>query len=203
MIMLSVTTHALKEWAVAVDALESGQTILLLRKGGIREVGRHFQVQYQQVLLYPTYEHQKPHLLKPDYRKQVTPVTSGWHPKTVRIGCWAEITHIFSVSDASVVEQLFPYHIWNEQFISERLHWKPHQPLYLLLLRTYRLPEPLTIPYCQEYGGCKSWIDLLEPIALQESISVFDEHEYTQQVKTICSIVDQSQVHLRKNSSSG
>ena len=29
--------HALKEWAVAVRALERGETALVIRKGGIRE----------------------------------------------------------------------------------------------------------------------------------------------------------------------
>ncbi|MEO1671947.1 MAG: DUF1802 family protein, partial [Cyanobacteria bacterium J06631_2] len=70
-------THTLKEWAIAVDALSQGRTIMLLRKGGIRERG--FQVKYSPVWLYPTYEHQKPNLLKPEYVTQVTPVESGWH----------------------------------------------------------------------------------------------------------------------------
>ena len=30
-------SHAFKEWAVAIEALEAGKTIMLLRKGGIRE----------------------------------------------------------------------------------------------------------------------------------------------------------------------
>ena len=29
-------SHALKEWAIVVDALAAGKTIMLLRKGGIR-----------------------------------------------------------------------------------------------------------------------------------------------------------------------
>lgn len=194
--MLSPLTHALKEWAVAVDALESGKTIVLLRKGGIREDKGRFQVQYQQVLLYPTYEHQKPHLLKPNYAEQVTPVPSGWHPETVRIGSWAEITDIFSVSDSLAVEQLLLYHIWNEQFVSERLNWKPRQAIYILLLRTYKLPEPLIISYSQEYGGCKSWIDLTEPVSLQGSVPVFGEDEYFYKVEAIRKIIgEQYQVN--------
>jgi len=55
--MQSNTTHALKEWAVAVDALEQGKTIMLLRKGGIHEQGGRFVAQ-NQILLYPTHEHQ-------------------------------------------------------------------------------------------------------------------------------------------------
>lgn len=188
--MLSFTTHTLKEWAIAVKALEAGETILLLRKGGIREVGGSFQVKYRQVVLYPTYEHQKPHLLKPIYAEQIAPVTSGWHPETVPIGSWAEITDIFSVSDESVVKQLLPYHIWNEHFAEERFNWKPRQPLYLLLLRTYRLPQLLDIPYRQEYGGCKSWIDLAAPIALEDSIPVLNETEYAKRAAAIQQITE-------------
>ena len=42
-------TSALKEWAVAVEALEQGKTIMLLRKGGISEQGGRFQVKSDRV----------------------------------------------------------------------------------------------------------------------------------------------------------
>lgn len=176
---------ALKEWAVAVKALEAGDTIILLRKGGIREVGNRFQIAHRQVLLYPTYEHQKPHLLKPQYAQQVTPVESGWHPQTVRIGSWAEITDIFPLQEEETLKRLVPHSIWNEQFVYERFHWKPRQPLYILLLRTYRLGQVQQIPYCQDYGGCRSWIDLQAPIALSGSVPVLDGGSYLQRVEAI------------------
>lgn len=184
------TNHALKEWQVAVNALEAGKTILLLRKGGIKEISGQFEVQHQQVLLYPTYEHQKPNLLKPEYATQVTPVESGWHPETIRIGSWAEITNIFAITEETLVKKLFSYHIWNEKFITERLNWKPRQPLYLLLLRVYLLPHPVMISYTSEYGGCKSWIDLLETVDITKNQPVIDENQYHQQVSTICQIVN-------------
>ncbi|ACK73443.1 Protein of unknown function DUF1802 [Gloeothece citriformis PCC 7424] len=183
------TNHALKEWEVAINALEVGKTILLLRKGGIEEVSAQFEVKYRQVLLYPTYEHQNPNLLKPDYSIQVTPVTSGWHPDSIRIGSWAEITDIFAVSDAIKLKQLFPYHIWNQEFITDKLKWKPRQPLYLLLLRVYLLPHPVMIPYTSDYGGCKSWIDLQESIDLERTQPIFNDTDYQQQVSAIATIV--------------
>ena len=183
--MESTTTHALKEWAVAVDALEQGKIIMLLRKGGIKEEGNRFSVAHNQILLYPTYEHQQPNLLKIEYAPQVKPVTSGWHPDTVRIGSWAEITDILPVSEESTVTALLPYHIWNEQFVSERLKWKPRQPLYILLLRVYRLPKPQIIPYRQEYGGCRSWIDLTEPISIEDVVPVLDDTDYIKQAEEI------------------
>lgn len=178
------TSHALKEWAVAVEALEQAKTIMLLRKGGIHEQSGRFRVAYDQVLLYPTYEHQQPALLKPKYADVVTPVTSGWHPETVRIGSWAEITNILPVSDPQAVEALLPFHIWNEKFISDRLKWKSRQPLYVLLLRTYKTQVQL-IPYRAEYGGCKSWIELAETISLENSQPVLSDAAYSQMVAEV------------------
>ncbi len=187
--MQSTITQALKEWTTAVDALTTGKTIMLLRKGGIKEEGNSFKVAYNQVLLYPTFEHQRPELLKADYATRVQPVESLWHPETIRICSWAEITDIFQVSAAETVAALLPYHIWNEEFASTRLKWKPRQPLYVLLLRTYKLPQVREIQYMPEYGGCKSWIDIAEPISIAGSVPVLDDATYTQQVREIRSIV--------------
>ncbi|PSF37206.1 hypothetical protein C7H19_10825 [Aphanothece hegewaldii CCALA 016] len=178
-------THALKEWDTAITALEKGETILLLRKGGIKEEKGKFSIKYEQVLLYPTYEHQKPELLKPEYAANVTPVASGWHPDTIKISSWAQITDILTVTEENIVNQLLPYHIWNEKLVSDRLNWKPKQPLHLLLLRVYLLPEALHIPYDPTYGGCQSWINLLEPISLESSTAVLKNEEYQERVKDI------------------
>lgn len=48
---------ALKEWAVVVDALGSGQQIILLRKGGLREGPGGFAVAQPEFLLFPTLFH--------------------------------------------------------------------------------------------------------------------------------------------------
>lgn len=190
--MQSTTTHALKEWAVAVNALEQGKTIILLRKGGIHERGGRFKVAQDRVLLYPTHEHQQSFLLKSEYAEQVTPVTSGWHPETIRISSFAQITDIFPVTDEKIISALLPFHVWNQQFISDRLNWKPLQPLYILLLRTYKLAQEYMIPYRSEYGGCKSWIDLAEPIEIDNLVTVLSDAEYSQTVANIREIIKNS-----------
>ncbi|MEO0532827.1 MAG: DUF1802 family protein [Cyanobacteria bacterium P01_A01_bin.123] len=176
---------ALKEWSIAVDALAQGETIMLLRKGGIREAAGRFTVKRDRVWLYPTYEHQKPHLLKPAYKTQVTSVPSGWHPDSVAIKAWAEITHIFSIDQAHSVDTLLPHHIWTEQFAAERFHWKPNQPLFVLLLRVHRLTQAIAIPYQTSYGGCRSWIELAATLATTPSTPVLTEAEYQRQVNTL------------------
>ena len=183
------TTRALKEWNVAVNALETGRTIVLLRKGGIREQAGQFNVTDKQVLLYPTFEHQQPDLLKPDFASQVKIVESGWHPENIRIGSWAEITDAFLVAWEPAIKALFPYHVWNEKFVADRLKWKQNQPIYILLLRTYRLAEIREIPYISEYGGCRSWIDLADPISLEGSEAVLSDREYAARSNEIRSLI--------------
>jgi hypothetical protein len=181
--------HALKEWQIAVNALEQGHLILLLRKGGIREGKRRFSIEQNPVLLYPTFEHQQADLLKPEYATQVKAVASGWHPEQVRIGSWALISHVFQVMDGEPLAALSRFHIWSPTFVVERLRWQPSQPLYVLLLRVYRLAKSEMIPYAPTYGGCRSWIELEQAIALDDSQPVLDNPTYDQQVNAIQTVL--------------
>lgn len=182
-------TSALKEWHVAVQALTQGDTILLLRKGGIRETQGEFTIPHRQVWLFPTYEHQKPALLKPVYAHQVQPVESGWHPQNVTLTGWAQITDILSLPKAIALQPLLPFHIWNETFVSDRLNWKPRSPLLGLLLRVYRLSTPHTLTYDSSYGGCRSWIELQTSLSTEGSAAVLSNTEYQQRVDHIREIV--------------
>jgi hypothetical protein len=177
--------HALKEWDVTVQALEQGKTILILRKGGIHEQAGHFTLKHRSVLLYPTYEHQRPELLQTSYRDRVQVVPAGWHPSQVKISTWAEITDILQINRIQQLTALLPFQIGTDEFAQERFAWKPHQPLYALLLRVYRLDQPATLPYHSAYGGCKSWIDLKQAISTDNSLPVFSDTDYNQQVTSI------------------
>src|SRR3954468_17227066 len=55
---------AFKEWAVTVRALAEGEQLLTLRKGGIREADRHFDVEHERFFLYPTFDHQRTDLVR-------------------------------------------------------------------------------------------------------------------------------------------
>ncbi|OUC16348.1 MAG: hypothetical protein B0A82_02180 [Alkalinema sp. CACIAM 70d] len=191
---------ALKEWSVAISALEAGETIMLLRKGGIREVGGRFTVAHDRVLLYPTYEHQRTELLKPPYRCKVELVASGWHPAVIPISSWAQITDVIEVTEQSALDALLPLHIWNDLFAAERFRWKPRSPLYVLLLRVFRLVKPVMIPYQDSYGGCRSWIELDPSIDLTESKPVLADQNYAAQVEEIYRRVGQEAHHVGSQS---
>ncbi|MEL7224821.1 MAG: DUF1802 family protein [Cyanobacteria bacterium P01_D01_bin.36] len=182
---------ALKEWSVAVDALAAGETMLLLRKGGIKEVGGRFCAQAEQVVLFPTFEHQKPELLKPQYQSAVQPVEQGWHPQTITLKAWAEVTNIFLTYEADKVAALADFHIWQPSLAQTRLKWKAKQPLYVLTLRAYRLPTPIKVDWDDAYGGCRSWITLADDIRVDENeaLAAMKVAEYQDRVDAIAQIL--------------
>jgi hypothetical protein len=182
--------HALKEWSVAINALTQGQTILLLRKGGIREQGGKFAVPYSQVLLYPTYEHQTQSLLKSPYQSHRPPAIADRPPDSVTLQAWAMIDWVFQVTEADQVAALLPYHIWTERFVTERLRWKMQQPLYVLLLRVYRLANAVQLTWQAAYGGCRSWIELQNSLEISQADPALDQARYQAQVQQIQAILE-------------
>jgi hypothetical protein len=165
-ILAIVTTTALevpafKEWAVVVRALLEGEQILDVRKGGLREEGRHFSVQSSRVWLYPTVEHQQPELLKPAYRRWVDVTEAAAPPeRAIRVEGWADIVGVATVTEPEVLDALDGKVVWSRAYVDTRFHWKARDPLHVLALRVHRLAEPVVVPFREEYGGCTSWVDL-------------------------------------------
>jgi hypothetical protein len=175
-----VLTQALKEWAIAITTLRSGALILLPRKGGIRDPLHPFAKIPQRAALFPTYEHQAPHYLK-DPVEIVLPDPHG----PIVINTWAEVTHGFTLQTEAEVMALLPFHIWTEAFMTERLKWRSQQPLQVLLLRAYGLPEMVELGRSPSHAGCRSWIDLDTPISTQNSIPVMSDQDYQTRLQAI------------------
>jgi len=171
---------ALKEWASAIEALADGEQILIMRKGGIVEETRDFQLVSPCFYLMPTYEHQRRELLKPGYQQLVDRTNAGWdkHSETVRISCYAEAVRDLEVLDQEKLDKLRDFHIWTDAFADERLRWKRKQPLHVLLLRVYRLGEPVEIPLVDAYTGCKSWVTLQERMPASDMQPVLSEAKF-------------------------
>ena len=159
----SVPVPACKEWAVVVDALLRGEQILDLRKGGIREEGRRFELRGDRFWLFPTYEHQDAALLKPAHRqalKRVLVERGRAAADHVRIDGWAEVAGTALLTEPEPLEALDREFIWTGEYAAERLRWKRRQPLWLLALRVHRVDEPLIVPMVPDYAGCSSWVTL-------------------------------------------
>ena len=182
---------AFKEWAVTIRAFDRGDQILLLRKGGIHEDGRDFRVLHREFLMYPTFEHQKPELLKGKYREELARVAaeSGGNG-SVTFGHWARVEETIELSGQAAVDSLEPYHIWTSDYAQKRLHWKPRHPLTILLVRLYRLREPHVVPFSPSFGGCKSWVELPSPLRLGEVAPVMRDDEFHSRVQEVKAALD-------------
>ncbi|MDF2923685.1 MAG: hypothetical protein K0R57_2599 [Paenibacillaceae bacterium] len=178
---------ALKEWAVAIKALREGGQILVLRKGGIVEETRDFQLESHDFYLYPTYEHQKKELVKEAYREALDQAMDGWSADdtTVPLTVYAHVVEDIEIADQEELNRLSRFHIWTDTFAEERLKWKKTSPLHLLLLRVYELEQIVKLPIADEYLGCKSWVRIPDPIPKINMHPVLDDAEFNARVQEI------------------
>ncbi len=150
---------------MTVRALERGETALVVRKGGIRE--KAFAVPQTRFLLLPGYEHQRPELLKPEYRHLMDEIPNLTDDGPLRFSSFVEVAGAYEVSEAAELSALDPYHMWTSEYAESRFKWRPKKPLTVLVLRTYVLPSAVELPHREEYGGCKSFIELAEPVSVE------------------------------------
>jgi len=73
---------------------------------------------------------------------------------------WAVITGAWSTSDPAVLQQLEPLHVWSDAFLDVRLKWRKQQPITLLEVRCYNLPQQLDLPSAEDLWGCFSWLEM-------------------------------------------
>ena len=175
---------ALKEWAIVCRALEQGRQMVLLRKGGISEAGDgEFRVEHREFLLFPTYLHQNRNMLKPDVHDTYRQMTA--EPDEIVLSGAAEVTDIVRLSSRQQMDAIDDEHVWTESLIDMRFNYRPENPLYLLLVRAYRLSEPQTIVNTPAYAGCKSWVPLDETINTWGGSASLDDESYDRRRRDI------------------
>jgi hypothetical protein len=197
---------AFKEWAVTVRALAEGEQLLTLRKGGIREPGKHFALEHDRFFLYPTFDHQRNDLVRESHQPELRRALEEgvWpegepparaltmdggipQPDRVRIRAWAEVAAAWSVTDRRAVDALSPFHVWTADYADKRLAWKRRHPLHVLLLRTYRIPRPVTVRVREDYGGCRSWLEITRDLPF-EGTPVLSDEEFERASEEIAAI---------------
>ena len=177
---------ALKEWAITCEAIGRGEQILLLRKGGIHEEGKDFRVIHREFLLYPTYEHQKADLLRTEHQTALESLLGQPRDdKQITFTHLAVAEEVLEVEDQGKVDDLAPHYIWTTDYAQSRLRWKPMLPLSVMLLRAYRLENPVTVNWMPEYSGCTSWVEVLTDVPLGRLEPVLSDAEFKTQVDAI------------------
>lgn len=175
--MNTVMTAALKEWAIVCKALEEGRQVLLLRKGGIMEYRQGFDVKHYNFLLYPTFEHQSKESIQVDYADKLD-IISKDRPKSDKknqITSYARTVLVKHVTDSSLLKGLQKYHIWSDRYVSVRMNYNPKRPMSIILLKVYKLDNPIEVDVKSEWLGCKSWISIDSHLSQLKSLNLLEQ----------------------------
>ncbi|MCM8795042.1 MAG: DUF1802 family protein [Candidatus Omnitrophica bacterium] len=184
---------ALKEWAVVVEALASGEQVLLLRKGGIEDPQGGFRLEHREFLLYPSWEHQKKEMVRPEFQR-IFPQQGD--PRKISFRLYAGIAFSAPVSDPAQLSGLEKYHIWTPSFFESRLKYHPQEPALLALLRVYRLHQPAAHPVRPEYAGCRSWVKLAQPVFVSEAQPVIENRRFRSILEEISARLEKKRSHV-------
>jgi hypothetical protein len=151
---------ALKEWAAICRALATGRQDVILRKGGIVEPGGAFRVDHRRFLLVPTFLHQSAEQLIPEASDLLEGIDADRPPEgTIVLTHEAEVLRASRVESLTALARFRGRHVWADAVVAERFHrWRDE--LHVLEVAVRPLAEPLILPWHDDYGGCKSWVDL-------------------------------------------
>jgi hypothetical protein len=166
--MTKIPNHtALKEWASVIEALGSGEQVVLIRKGGLAD--QSFGVEADRFYLFPTNYHD----------------AGGGEPAHVPITHWAEMIKSWQIRDAAMLPRLESLTILGRAAIETRYRFRPDQAINVIAVRAYRLPNAVNIAMKPEYAGCRSWVSIDEEIAIDGSVAAIDEREMQGRVASI------------------
>src|SRR6185436_18519941 len=143
--MRSSDNRAFKEWAVVCRALALGRQTLILRKGGIAEGPRGFEMTDQQFFLFPTYLHQSPASVIPEWQGALEECATDPTPGRVVISHYAIVASWLKISSLDKLRALEGLHIWSDEIVSERFHRWAEESVVAMMVRVYALRRPVVI----------------------------------------------------------
>jgi hypothetical protein len=169
---------AFKEWAVVCCALAEGRQSLILRKGGIAEVGGEFRPEHERFWLYPTYSHEHRDGVKPSAIPLFEKALPGRPPAgRVILSHFAHVAGVKRVADWRPVEALDDLHIWSTAAARAKFDYRT-PGLFVITVRVYRLPKPIEMAETPAYSGCKTWVELDRDLTTEGAMPVLSDLEF-------------------------
>lgn len=178
---------ALKEWAAVIRAVLSGDQIVLLRKGGIADAS--FGIEAERFYLFPTSFHQGENEFKPEFAHHARGVTPS-DPSRILIHGWAEVVSSQRCSDLERLMRLDPFVIFTNDTIRQRYRFRADQAVQIMVLRAWRLPQPVAIANRADYAGCRSWVSLDDQIEISGSIPALPDAEFNERRSAVEGVLE-------------
>jgi hypothetical protein len=182
--------HALKEWSAVCLALAEGRQSLILKKGGIAEPGGEFEPEYRRFWLYPTYTHQQKEDIKPEDASFLARADSERLPLgIVRLSHFAEIAGVYHAHDLVPVLMLGHLHILSEDVVRARFAYRT-PGIYVLALRVHQSQQALDVPETGVYAGCRTWVELEQPLATGVATPVVSDAAFRDLTRTLDTVLN-------------
>lgn len=187
--MLSSSNIAFKEWAVVCAALNSGRQTIILRKGGLNEGRDGFRVEHGEFWLLPTRFHQDASQLKPE-AQPLWDESQNRQPPTGKflIDLYVVVEAVFEIHDLTMLDRLSGEHILSGETVRQRFDYR-HPGLFVLAARIYRIPLPHEVPDSPYIAGCKSWVDLPQPLSTAGATPVLENDAFSQRLERVSDLV--------------
>ncbi|HKA53146.1 MAG TPA: DUF1802 family protein [Candidatus Binatia bacterium] len=181
--MLSANSLALKEWAVVAHALGAGKQLVLLRKGGLHERRGHFATEPREFFLFPTYVHQMAQGVVSEAAADLRVVTESRPAEDqLVISYYAVVEDLVWLDTRERLAAVADLHCWTAETVGQRFAYRGTAGLHLFVLRVYRLPRPHTLPLLKRYGGCRSWVELAEPLSTAGATPVVSDAAFAERI---------------------
>lgn len=171
--MLSRNRFALKEGSSVCDRLAKGEHILLVRKGGIRERRKGFEVEHREFFLFPTRYHEK----------------GESPPDRVELALYATVEDDVPVKDLEKLRGLEGQHAVPWEDVEGRFNYGREKGVHVLALRAYRLARPAALPDARAYAGCASWVELRDEIPVVTEGPVLNRAEFRKKLESMQGIL--------------
>ena len=144
------TLALLREWSSVCDATAEGRNHVLIRKGGIAEGRGGFEIRRTFFGLLPTLFHQV---------KQAHPCADApAPPATVTLIC--QLVDACVVPSATSMDPIAAFHAYGPEQLAKRQQYKPDRPLCVMIIRAFRLRQPMEIGAGQIQTVCRSWAEV-------------------------------------------
>jgi hypothetical protein len=183
---------AFKEWAIVVEALGSGEQIVILRKGGISEGRRGFQVEHAEFWLYPTLFHQERESIATAWWPQLDRILAAKaEPSRVALEFCAHVVSWRRLDSLVRAQRLRGQHIWREEVIEKRFDWGQDKGIFALAVRVFRLAQPVEVPTLSTLAGCKSWIELEQEIPAEGAVPVLSKEAFNEKLNQFHAALDE------------
>jgi hypothetical protein len=184
---------ALKDWAVTVRALAEGEQFVTVHAGPLHEAKQHFATAGRRFYLYPTFDPRQAGLVRESHVPELKRALEDgvWNPPaptarmmeaglavpeptTVRLRAWAEVAGGFDLPQPAALDALGPFHIWTGDYAATRFGADPPPRLHVLLLRTHRIPRPVSVRVDCDATAPGRWTTVERELAFEGTPVVSD-----------------------------